>query len=217
MKINACIFDMDGLLIDSERIALRVFQDVCRHYNCDEQISLYEQLLGTNARTTRKILTEFLPNAIPVDAFIERWSVNYTEQTQKPIPLKNGILSLLNYLESVDIPKAVATSSNTEKARDKLQKIDIAHRFSTIIGGEQVAQGKPAPEIYIKAAKALNIEPNHCLALEDSPNGVRAAVAANMHVIQIPDTVQPDDSLKSMGHLIMQDACEVVSFLKTKA
>jgi HAD superfamily hydrolase (TIGR01509 family) len=215
MKISACIFDMDGLLIDSERIALRVFQDVCRHYNCDEHIPLYNQLLGTNERTTRQILVKSLPSSIKVDAFIDLWTVNYAEKTEKAVPLKKGILELLNYLESSNIPKAVATSTKTTSAIEKLEKSGIAHRFSTIIGGDQVTLGKPAPEIYITSANALNVGASHCLALEDSPNGVKAAIAANMQVIQIPDTVQPDDTLRSMGHHILEDALEVVTFLQS--
>ncbi|MFT5895103.1 MAG: HAD superfamily hydrolase (TIGR01509 family) [bacterium] len=215
MKITACIFDMDGLLIDSERIALRVFQDICRHFQCNEQLPLFDQILGTNAKTTRQVLGDSLPTSVKVDEFINLWNVNYTKQTEKPIALKKGILELLDYLESVDIPKAVATSTQTTKAIEKLEKSGIAHRFSTIIGGDQVSQGKPAPEIYIKAANALNIGVIHCLALEDSPNGVIAAATANMQVIQIPDTVLPDDTLRSLGHLILEDAFEVVTFLQS--
>jgi len=217
MKVTACIFDMDGLLIDSERIAMRVYDDVCRHYNCAEQIPLYSQLLGTNQRTNRQILVKSLPTSIDVDAFLALWDVNYAEQTEKAVPIKKGILELLDYLETANIPKAVATSTKTTKAIDKLEKCGIAHRFSTIIGGDQVSHGKPAPEIYIKAANALLTETVNCLALEDSPNGVKAAVAANMQVIQIPDTVQPDDALKSMGHIILTDAFEVSTFLQSKA
>ena len=216
MKVTACIFDMDGLLIDSERIALRVFHEICNHYDYQAQLSLYDQLLGTNARTTRQILAETLPSTIDVDEFIDRWGISYGKQTEKAVPLMPGILELLDYLESTGIPKAVATSTQTSKAIDKLEKSGIAHRFSTLIGGDQVSNGKPAPEIYINAAKALSVEPANCLALEDSPNGVKAAVAAKMRVIQIPDTVQPDEALKSMGHIIVQDAFDVITFLQSQ-
>ncbi|MFT4728678.1 MAG: HAD superfamily hydrolase (TIGR01509 family) [Granulosicoccus sp.] len=215
MKITACIFDMDGLLIDSERIALRVFQEICGHFQCNEQLHLFNQLLGTNAKTTRQVLSDALPPSVKVDEFIDLWSVNYAIQTEKPIALKKGILELLDYLESAGIPKAVATSTQTTMAIEKLDKSGIANRFSYIIGGDQVTLGKPAPEIYIKAANALNMGATHCLALEDSPNGVKAAVAANMQVIQIPDTVQPDDTLRSMGHNILEHALEVVTFLQS--
>lgn len=216
MKVTACIFDMDGLLIDSEKIALRVFEEVCLHYNCIDQYPLYEQLLGTNANTTRLVLNESLPPSINVDDFIDRWAMRYGEQTMQPIPVKKGILELLDFLESVGIPKVVATSTKTSLASEKLEKSGLAHRFSTVIGGDQVTQGKPAPEIYIKAARFLNIDSAHCLALEDSPNGVRSAVSANMHVIQIPDTVQPDDTLRSMGHHILDSAFDVITFLQTR-
>lgn len=213
MKINACIFDMDGLLINSERIALAVFEQTCHHYDVADRIPLYQQLLGTNSVTTRNLLTKALPTNIDVEEFVAFWEARYGLETEQAVPLMKGVKNLMNYLESENIPKVVATSTKTYRAIEKLEKSGIAHRFSTIIGGDQIVNGKPAPDIYLKAAHYLSILPAHCLALEDSPNGVKAAWAADMQVVQIPDIVQPDDSLRALGHTILDDLDAVIPHL----
>lgn len=215
MKISACIFDMDGLLIDSESIALSVFQQTCDHYGIGHQKPLYQQLLGTNHETTRTILQKELPAHISVEKFTEHWSEHYSALTNLGVPLMKGVDNLLTYLETMKIPKAVATSTQTDRAIGKLEHSGIAHRFSFIIGGDQIVHGKPAPDIYLKAADALNLAPSHCLGLEDSPNGVRAALSAGLKVIQIPDTLAPDETLLSLGHTVLDDLDAVVSLLQS--
>lgn len=125
-----------------------------------------------------------------------------------------GVHNLLDYLHASGIPTAVATSTNTDHALHKLEQSGILHRFTTITGGDQVANGKPAPDIYLKAAKSIDANPLSCLALEDSPNGVRAAIAAGMHVIQIPELVEPDEALRSLGHTVLGDLDAVLDYLK---
>ena len=216
MKIVATIFDMDGLLIDSERIALATFQTICDQHELGDQFSLYLQLLGTNNATTLKILQSTLPASISTAAFMDTWMNLYVEQTQVAVPLMNGVLELLDHLDIVNIPKSVATSTRTEHARSKLTNSGILHRFTHVTGGDQVVNGKPAPDIYLKAAQRMQVNPADCLALEDSPNGVKAALAAGMQVIQIPAIVQPDAETIALGHTVLDDLHEVISLLQTR-
>lgn len=214
MKITATIFDMDGLLIDSEKIALRVFQEISNQHTLGDQFHLYLRVLGTNDATTHDILQNTLPESIDVKQFMSMWSDRYHEETNKAVPLMKGVNNLLDYLHANGIPTAVATSTNTDRALHKLEQSGILHRFTTITGGDQVANGKPAPDIYLKAAKSIDADPLSCLALEDSPNGVRAAVAARMHVVQIPDLLEPDEALLSLGHTVHTDLDAVLDYLK---
>jgi len=213
MNIKACIFDMDGLLIDSERIALAVFERTCTHFKVENLIPLYQQLLGTNSVTTRQMLSDALPSSVKVEAFMQFWDKDYSLKTSTAVPLMIGVENLLNYLDSQKILTVVATSTKTDRAIQKLTDSGIAHRFSTIIGGDQISNGKPAPDIYLKAAQFLDIAPEYCLGLEDSPNGVRAALAAGMQVVQIPDIVQPDDTLRKLGHTILENLNAVISHI----
>ena len=107
---------------------------------------------------------------------------------------------------------AVATSTRTEWAKVKLSDSGILHYFDKIIGGEQVSNSKPDPEIYLRAASELSSEPSKSLALEDSPNGVKSAVAAGLTVIQISDLVQPDENLLKMGHIVLGSLAEVQDY-----
>lgn len=214
MNISAVLFDMDGLLIDSERIALGAFQTVCKPYPQVDPLSLYLQVLGTNQASTRTILQHALPAPIDVDHFMSQWLALYNRETANPVPLMPGVLSLLDYLEQHGIPAAVATSTHTEQAQHKLANSGILHRFVTLTGGDQVANGKPAPDIYLKAATSIGQDPALCLALEDSPNGVRSALAAGTQVIQIPQLVEPDASVRALGHRIVKSLDAVMTELE---
>lgn len=210
----ATIFDMDGLLINSERIALHTFQSICDQHTLGEQLSLYLQILGTNDAGTLAILRRELPAHLSAEHFLQAWMSLYQEHTLLAVPLMNGVLELLDHLEACNIPKSVATSTRTDLARSKLTNSGILHRFTHVTGGDQVNQGKPAPDIYLKAAERLQVDPTLCLALEDSPNGVKAALAAGMHVIQIPDLLQPDADLRALGHTVLNDLHEVIHHLQ---
>lgn len=214
MTIVATIFDMDGLLIDSERIALSTFQHVCDQHEMGDQFPLYQRLLGTNNATSMIILQETLPAQVPADQFMKIWMDLYVEQTRTAVPLMKGVTALLDHLELIEMPKSVATSTRTDHARSKLDNSGILHRFTHVTGGDQVTHGKPSPDIYLKAAHRLAVEPAHCLALEDSPNGVRAALAAGMQVIQIPSLVEPDAQVRAWGHTILEDLHQVIEFLR---
>lgn len=213
MDVIAVVFDMDGLLIDSERIALRVFEQTCEHFEMGNQFDLFIKILGTNKTTADIILNEYLPAHVDKSEFTAYFESGYSAETRKPVPLLKGVDTLLNYLDENDIPKAVATSTSTERALHKLENSGIRHRFSSITGGDQIANGKPAPDIYLKAAATIDADPRRCLALEDSPNGVKAALSANMHVIQIPQIIEPDAETKALGHLVLSDLDAVVTHL----
>jgi len=129
--------------------------------------------------------------------------------------LMAGVIELLDFLKARNITTAVTTSTDTSLARDKLQLSAIEHYFHTIIGGDQISNSKPAPDIYLRALDQLKLDPETTLALEDSPNGVRAAVSAQLTVVQIPDLLQPDDTLLALGHHVMSDLHQVKTWLQS--
>ena len=215
MKYSAVIFDMDGLLIDSEKIALATFQDQCDRLNLGKQLPLYLKILGTNTAETKRLLSvssDF--QAVDVDSFMNDWMRHYQKiTTTKAVPLMTGVQELLDHLAVQSIPMVVATSTDTELANSKLTACGIANQFKTIIGGDQINNSKPAPDIYLKAIEYLGVTADTALALEDSPNGVRAATAAGLDVIQVPDLLEPDQELRQLGHLVKADLLEVRSWL----
>lgn len=209
---NAVIFDMDGLLLDSETLALSAFEATCARFELGDLSHLFRQLIGTNQTLGRELLREGLAGIMDDEVFSAAWQEAYLKLTAKPVPLMPGVRAFLQHTTDLAIPMAVATSTATEKAEAKLTNTGIRDYFRFIVGGDQVTQSKPAPDIYLKAASALAVEPHNCLALEDSANGVKAAVAAGMTVVQIPDLVPPDAQLLALGHIVLGSMAEVPEY-----
>jgi HAD superfamily hydrolase (TIGR01509 family) len=195
---------MDGLLLDTERIAYDAFRLTCDDFGLGDETPVFIGCIGTNTAAGLQVLEEGLAGKADHAAFDRAWSETYARMiAARPPDLKAGAVELLEYLSASGIPKAVATSTASERARRKLETAGIAQWFQAIIGGDQVARSKPHPEIYVRAAAALGVEPRECLALEDSNNGVRSALAAGMTVIQVPDLAPCAKDLARAGVLIL--------------
>ena len=206
---------MDGLLIDSEAIALAVSIEACREYGFELDISVYYRCIGTNEALAREILTAGHGSDFPYDListlFEEKY---YNEVLNKPLPLKTGVLKLLNYLEKERVKKAVVTCTNHSLAVKELANAKINRYFDFVLGGDQISKGKPDPEMYLTACERLGEKPGDCLALEDSDNGVISAFEAGLTVIQIPDLVEPSVKVKTLGHRVMKSLEEVLALLE---
>lgn len=209
----ATIFDMDGLLLDSERLALKTFQATCSNFNLGDMTDLFKRCIGANAKLGESILENGLKGIADFREFGREWTEAYHKATEeKAIPLMNGVEQLLKHIEILGIPMAVATSTETDRAQAKLRASGILDYFKIIVGGDQVSKSKPNPDIYLKAASELSSDPHRCLALEDSANGVKAAMAAGMTVVQIPDLIQPDEELLKMGHIVLSSLADVPEY-----
>lgn len=215
-RFRAVVSDMDGLLLDTERIAHATFLEACKELGIPDQTQVYIRCIGLNKVRGRQVLHDGLAGLTDPVAFGDFWYRRYREETAEKddIPLKPGAGELLRYLQQCGVPVAVATSSMTAQAFDKLGKAGVLDCVCSIVGGDQVENSKPHPEIYLKAAANLAVEPAECLALEDSENGVRSAVAAGMRVIQVPDFVEPSDELLRLGHSVFADLEEVLEWVR---
>ena len=212
-NFSAVIFDMDGLILDTERLAFEAFQTTSSRFGLDDLSELFKQCIGTNDELGKSILKDGLDGVADYKEFGLAWMREYKRITlERPIPLKHGVEELLPYIESIEVPMAVATSTQALRAKEKLEDAGLLDYFKFIIGGDQVERGKPHPEIYLKAASALASAPSKCLALEDSANGVKAAVAAGMTVVQIPDLVPPSDELLLLGHIVLSSLADVPKY-----
>ena len=207
---DAVVFDMDGLLLDSERIALDTFLEACDHFQLGNQFDVFCRCIGTSRARSLEVIGEGFGERVHQEEFWSVWDVKYkASKAWEAIPLKAGVIPLLRRLSDARIPLAVATATRTDEAKVKLASVGLLDYFFTIIGGDQVVRGKPDPDIYLRAAEALGVDPARCLALEDSENGVKAATAAGMTVIQVPDLVQPSAELRRLGHAVHTSLEEV--------
>lgn len=209
---------MDGLLLDTERVGFSVFQEVCAQFGLGDQNELFMRLVGVNAALGEVILRQSLQGIMDHDVFGRAWSERYADVINvNPIPVKDGAEELLAYLSARQVPCAVATSTRSTLATDKLHRAGLLPHFQFIVGGEQVRNGKPDPEPYLMAANLLGIPPADCTALDDSENGVRSAVAAGMTVFQIPDLIPPSESLLQLQHQIFPSLREVLKHFESNS
>ncbi|WP_022943008.1 HAD family hydrolase [Psychromonas hadalis] len=210
MHYQAAIFDMDGLLLDTERVCQQAFRDACEFLSLPFLEQTYLSIIGCNAQGIEAILTKGYGDRIAYESLRKAWMDRYNPIVQnQAIPVKKGVVALLCWLKEKNIPIAVATSTHRELAITKLTLAGLYDYFDHLSTGCEVQQGKPHPEIFLLAAKRLNIAPELCLAFEDSNNGAQAAMAAHMQLFQIPDLVKPSAEIRAFGHVIADSLTDV--------
>jgi HAD superfamily hydrolase (TIGR01509 family) len=204
---------MDGTLLDTERVAQEAFFAACDELGITPRRDLLLRCVGAAAPMARKVIREGFGPTLDCDAFFEGWNRHFAQLSRvTPAPLKEGALALLDAVAELGLPMAIATSSGTVHALEKLRQAGVLERFKAVIGADQVKRPKPDPEVYLKAAGCLGAEPGACLAVEDSEYGVRAAHAAGMTVVQVPDLSQPSAELRALGHIVLASLDEVAGY-----
>jgi HAD superfamily hydrolase (TIGR01509 family) len=189
---KAVIFDMDGLMLDSERPAIETLIRAAAKVGWELSWELGYKLIGINEESSRKILTETLGPDFPYEQIKENYGRLLVEDVEKNgIPQRPGLLVLLDHLKALRLPMAVATSTARKIALWKLEKAGIAGRFSLMVCGDEVENGKPAPDIFLKAAELLHVPPAECVGFEDSPAGLRSLAAAEIRSVFVKDLVEP--------------------------
>jgi HAD superfamily hydrolase (TIGR01509 family) len=178
---------MDGLLLDTERLSLRCWEAAQEASGQRLPEGFYFSLIGLSLRTIEERLHAVMPETCDVPGLIAEAAAAYDRALRESIPVKEGAKAFLQHLEKEGIPRCLATSTFSELAEQKLRGAGLASYLPYRVCGDDVHESKPAPEIYERAAAVLHREPRDCIALEDSENGLRAALAAGCTVLHIPD------------------------------
>ncbi len=194
--IKAVIFDMDGLILDTEKLLVKYW---CQAANEAGFPMRREHALNIRS-LARKFAIPYLQGIFGEDFDYVRIRSRRMELMSQHISLhgletKPGITALLDYLDKRNIPAAIATATDIQRTEDYLGKVGLLDRFRKIVCAAMVENGKPKPDIYLYAAKQLGLPPEECLALEDSPNGVRSASSAGCVTVMVPDLTQPGEEL----------------------
>jgi len=210
----AVIFDMDGLMLDTEVLGPQTWREAAATIGVDFDLDLLPSMIGRNYRDCREMLREHYGQAYPVEQLTATClSVFDAIVAREGIALKAGLRELLDWLEAENVMRAVATSTRRDRAEAQLTQHGLFARFATLVGGNEVERGKPAPDIFLLAASRLDVAAADCVVLEDSEPGVRAALAAGMMPIMVPDLHHPSASLLEREPLVLSSLHDVRAHL----
>ena len=217
VRIEAVIFDMDGLMLDTEPLYKAAWQQACAELGYELDDRGYADLIGLREQESEQELIERFGPGFPLTAFRRRWPELFHERAGTDgIPVKSGLIELLSLLEERGIARAVATSSHQRYADATLGLTGLAPRFAVVVAGDHVRRAKPAPDIYLEAARRLGAVPSRCIALEDSDRGLLAAQRAGMIPLLIPDLEPPSPEARAAAYRVLpslHEAREVIAGL----
>ena len=209
-NISACIFDLDGVIFDSERAVYREWKLISEKYGFPLLEVPYRKCIGVNAATCRQIFLDYYGESFPYDKYCEERRQNFREKYgHGRLPLKPGVTELLESLKRKGFKAAIASSTRTQTVREEIRDANLLDYFERIVGGDMVERSKPAPDIFLKAAEVLDVSPENCCVIEDSYNGILAADTAGMFPVMIPDMLPPDQLMHEKAGMILDSLTEL--------
>lgn len=214
--IKAIIFDMDGLMIDSERVTFECYQERLKDMNLTMDEEFYKTLLGKLIKGIYQRFYDVYGNDFPIENVIQDVHQLMAERFEtEGVPVKKGLVELLHYLKDNNYKTIVATSSNRDRVDKILSQAKITEFFDDSICGDEVTKGKPNPEVFLKSCQKLGVNVDEAIVLEDSEAGIQASYDANIKVICIPDMKYPEKQYEEKTFKILKDLTEVTVYLKS--
>jgi HAD superfamily hydrolase (TIGR01509 family) len=218
LDIHGVIFDMDGLLLDSERVALATVAAAAAEMGIDWPPEVGLAMVGLNSKDGQHVIRRHLGDDFPVDQLYEHFGRIYEARIMSSaIPLMQGVTDLFDVLDTLALGRVVATSTRRSRAEPKLAAAGLLGRVHGMVCGDEVSRGKPAPDIFLKAAERLGVPVANCLVLEDSNAGVRGALAAGARVVMVPDLLAPADDVRAAGVPLAGSLHDLAGFLAGRA
>jgi HAD superfamily hydrolase (TIGR01509 family) len=209
--IDVIIFDMDGLMVDTEPLSRQAWEMAIRPFGHSLDDATYQRMVGLRSDQSLQIMLQTFDLPLTADQLYEQKNAHYRQLRANGVPVMPGLWALLEVIEARHLPWGVATSSSRAQAEEVLSQLGLQERCHALAAGNEVPRGKPAPDIYLLAARRLNVAPDRCLALEDSLPGSQAAVAAGMLTVVVPNGRSPGDF--PHVHHVLASLYEVITLL----
>ena len=212
--MTAVIFDMDGVIFDSERAYIECMEEVAKKHGLEGMREVAYKCIGTTSAATREIVLEAYGSDIEYDSFVSEASgIFHGKYDGGRLPIKRGAREILSALKDMGVPVALASSTREETVRKELTEAGLIDFFDHLVCGDMVKKSKPEPDIFLKACEMLGTEPQNAYVIEDSFNGIRAAYSAGTHPIMVPDILGPDDEMRTKAEKIFDSLFAARDFL----
>jgi HAD superfamily hydrolase (TIGR01509 family) len=215
MQYQAVIFDMDGLMLNTELLGKEAWSVAVESLGHSLPSEIFLDMVGRNKTASAQVLLDHFGPDFPVEKARDiRKEIGRRPESIAQIKTQPGLIDLLNFLKQAGIPRAVATSSDYDTAIHHLTAVNIISFFDTIVTGNMVNRSKPEPDIFIEAATRLKVGPSRCIILEDSENGIKAAHAAGAIPIMIPDLKAPTPQIRQLTHAICNSLSDALTLIR---
>ncbi len=214
-KTNAVIFDMDGVIFDSERLVLECWEAIGKKYNLEGMREAFLPCIGTNSERTKEIVLEYYGSDFPYEQFKKESSKYFHEVVERNgLPVKKGVREILCFLREKEVMLGLASSTRLAVVTQELAQAGLYDYFQVVMGGDQLKKSKPEPDIYLMTCEKMRITPEIVYAVEDSYNGIRAAYGAGMKPIMVPDMLPATDEMREKSIAVLDDLLAVRDFFE---
>ena len=214
MGKKAVIFDMDGVIFDTEKVYLDIWIEVFEKYGYKMTKELYVNVMGTGRKNVIKTFLENFGDDLPIEKmYEEKDNQLFYRIENQGIPLKEGVKELFSMLKEKDYKIALATSAKRERVEKQIKDKWLKESFDAIVCGDDVEKGKPSPDIFLKAAKEIDVEPENCFVVEDSPAGIKAAFSGGMKGIHVEDLKEADEDILKYCEKNFKNLQEIKEYL----
>lgn len=217
-KIKAVLFDMDGVIFDTEREYLKEWEVIFKKYGYKMKKEIYISVMGRGRKKVKEIFKEKFGEDLPIDKmYIEKDKMLKEAVENNKVPLKEGALELLEFLKENGYKIALATSAKRERVKIQVRHAKIENIFDAIVCTEDITNSKPDPEIFLKAAEKVCVNPENCIVIEDSEAGIKAAFNAKMIGFHVEDLKKADESILKYSYKNFKNLIEIKEYIKSMA